>query len=211
MNKCSLVVGAAMLLTALTPSQSQAWVRLGIGINVPIYPRPYYYGPYGYPYGYPYYQPYPVYVAPAPVYVGPPPSGVQPAPVYQPAPVVRAQDSRSQSFDETGPPPQAVTVNQGEMGRLLQQLSNQEERTRCDAALELGRMKAQQAIDPLCTLLSSDRSSQVRETAARALGLIGSARALGALQNSALADNDREVRHSAQFSAEVIRASLRRD
>jgi hypothetical protein len=56
-----------------------------------------------------------------------------------------------------------------------------------------------------------DRSSQVRETAARALGLIGSARALTALQNAALADNDREVRHSAQYAAEVIRASLRRD
>jgi hypothetical protein len=40
--------------------------------------------------------------------------------------------------------------------------------------------------------------------------LLGNSRALPVLQNAALADNDREVRHSAQFSAEVIRATLRK-
>jgi hypothetical protein len=40
--------------------------------------------------------------------------------------------------------------------------------------------------------------------------LIGSPAALPALQNAAQADSDRDVRHSASFSAEIIRANLRR-
>ena len=80
-----------------------------------------------------------------------------------------------------------------------------------DAAMELGRMRADRAVEPLCTLVSTDRSPLVREAAARALGLIGSQRALNALQQAAQADNDRDVRRSAQFSAEVIRTNLRRD
>jgi hypothetical protein len=46
----------------------------------------------------------------------------------------------------------------------------------------------------------------VREAAARGLGLIGAASSLEALQRAALADDDREVRHSAGFAAEVITA-----
>jgi hypothetical protein len=217
MRKLSLLLGLAVTVAAFTPAQGHAWVRVGIGIGFPIYAGPYY-GPY--PYYYPYYPAYPAYVAaPAPVYVSPAPQPVQqPAPVTsqaplpsQPVPVVRAQDARSQNYDETAPPPKLVAVNQTDYGRTIQQLSNQDERVRCDAAIDLGRMKAQQAVDQLSTMLQSDRSPQARETAARALGLIGNPRALATLQNAALADNDREVRHSAQFSAEVIRASMRRE
>ena len=41
-------------------------------------------------------------------------------------------------------------------------------------------------------------------SSARALGLIGSSKALPALQRAAQADSDRDVRHSAQFAAEVV-------
>jgi HEAT repeats len=208
MKKWSLLLGVAVAFAAFTPAQGQAWVRVGIGIGFPIYAGPYY-GPYYYPY----YQPYPIYAAPAPVYVAPAPAVVQqPPPVYsQPVPTVRAQESHSPSYEETAPQPKLVAGIPADFNRAIQQLSNQDERARSDAALELGRMKAQQAVDQLCTMLQSDHSPQVRETAARALGLIGNPRALAALQNSAMADGDREVRHSSQFSAEVIRASLRKD
>jgi hypothetical protein len=39
--------------------------------------------------------------------------------------------------------------------------------------------------------------------------LIGSPSALKALQNAAQGDDDRDVRHSAQFAAESIRANMR--
>jgi HEAT repeats len=203
MNKCKWAVALMALWAACAAPADAAWVRVGIGIGLPIYPAPWY-GPYGYPY----YQPYPVYVSPPPVYVAPAPAVVQPAPtVYQPVPAVQ---SRSQNYEELPPPRANTTANQPDISRFLQQMSSGEERVRADAALELGRMKAQQALDPLCSLLNSDNSPQVRETAARALGLLGNSRALPVLQNAALADNDREVRHSAQFSAEVIRATLRK-
>jgi HEAT repeat protein len=50
----------------------------------------------------------------------------------------------------------------------------------------------------------------VREAAARALGLIGAPTALSALQYAAQADDDRDVRHSASFAADVIRSNLGR-
>jgi hypothetical protein len=203
MKKCILTIGIAVLLASASNQAEAGWVRVGIGIGFPVYAGPYY-GPYCYPY----YQPYPVYVAPAPapVYVAPAPAVIQSnPPAYQ-----QAQPNRS-NYDETAPPPRSIDAHQADISRYLQQLSQQDDHVRGDAAMELGRLKAQQAIDPLCNTLNSDRSPQVRETAARALGLIGSTRALNALQSAALADSDRDVRHSAQYAAEVIRASLRRD
>jgi HEAT repeat protein len=50
----------------------------------------------------------------------------------------------------------------------------------------------------------------VREAAARALGLIALPGSLEALQHAAQADEDRDVRRSAAFAADVIRANLRR-
>jgi HEAT repeat protein len=46
----------------------------------------------------------------------------------------------------------------------------------------------------------------VRESAARGLGLIADPAALTALEQAAQLDGDRDVRHSAAFAAEVIRA-----
>jgi len=54
-------------------------------------------------------------------------------------------------------------------------------------------------------MLASDRSPAVRDSAARALGLIGSRASLAALDRAAQSDDDRDVRRSAQFAAEVIR------
>jgi HEAT repeat protein len=46
----------------------------------------------------------------------------------------------------------------------------------------------------------------VRESAARALGLIASTKGLPALQRAAQVDEDRDVRRSAQFAIEVIQS-----
>ena len=134
---------------------------------------------------------------------------VQPAPLCQPVPVVTRANSNS--YEEPAPQPRPYEANTAATNRYMQQLFDQEERVRSDAAMELGRMRADRAVEPLCTLVTTDRSPLVREAAARALGLIGSTRGLAALQQAAQADNDRDVRRSAQFSAEVIRTNLRRD
>jgi len=72
--------------------------------------------------------------------------------------------------------------------------------------MQLGRLRALAGIDPLAATLAGDRSPLVREAAARGLGLIGSPKALPALQHAAMADPDRDVRHSAQFAAEVVQS-----
>jgi HEAT repeat protein len=59
-------------------------------------------------------------------------------------------------------------------------------------------------------MLAGDRSATVREAAARALGLIATPATLPALQRAAQADDDREVRASARFAADVVRDRLRR-
>jgi hypothetical protein len=192
-----LAAGVTAALAAFVP-QAEARGVIGIGINVgvPICPRPYWGG-----YYYPYYRPYPVYVAPAPVYVAPPPVYVEQPVLVRPAPVPVVQPSGA---------PQVVKAGDGQAQRLIPQLFDQQETVRSEAALELGRMRNQQAVDPLITLVSTDRSPLVREAAARALGLIGSEKGLTALQNAAQGDNDRDVRRSAQFAAEVIQTNLRR-
>jgi HEAT repeat protein len=74
-----------------------------------------------------------------------------------------------------------------------------------ESALQLGRLRASDAVDPLAATLAGDRSPQVREAAARALALIGSSKGLPALEQAARADADPTVRHSAEFSIDVIR------
>jgi HEAT repeat protein len=96
---------------------------------------------------------------------------------------------------------------QAEIEKRIQHLSNPDAKVRADVAIELGRMKAEKAVDALTTTLAGDTSATVREASARALGLIGSARALPALQRAAQADADRDVRNSARFAAEVIQAN----
>ena len=81
---------------------------------------------------------------------------------------------------------------------------------RADAAIRLGRNKDAQAVPHLTQTLRSDSSPAVREAAARGLGLIGAPASLSALQNAAQADDDRDVRRSASFAAEIIRANLGR-
>jgi HEAT repeat protein len=119
-----------------------------------------------------------------------------------PIPVVKAVPAAPQLVPVVSEVPAKVD-------NLLSQLSNPNEAVRRDAALDLGRMKAQRAVDPLMNMLSKDSSSVVRDAAARALGLIAAPRSLQALIYAAQADNDREVRHSAQFAVEVIRTNLR--
>jgi HEAT repeat protein len=99
---------------------------------------------------------------------------------------------------------------QSDIDHHLQLLANPDERVRLDSVVQLGRLKAYRAVDSLSATLAGDHSPAVREGAARALGLIGSAKALPALQHAAQADDDRDVRHSAQFAAEVIRSNLSR-
>jgi HEAT repeat protein len=75
-----------------------------------------------------------------------------------------------------------------------------------DAATRLGRLKAGRAVDPLAATLAGDASPRVREAAAKALGIIGSAKALPALRKAAEADGDRDVRHTAEFAMEIVQA-----
>jgi HEAT repeat protein len=96
------------------------------------------------------------------------------------------------------------------MQHLFQMLRDPGEGARVSAVMQLGRSRVQQAVAPLSQALGDDPSARVREAAARALGLIASPESLNALQTAAQADDDREVRHSAQFAAEVIRGNLRR-
>jgi hypothetical protein len=194
------VLAAAALLAA--PPVAQARVAVGIGIGFPIFPGPFC-GPYCGPY---FYRPYPVYVAPPPVYVQPAPVYVQPAqPVYQAAPA-----------PASAYPPAPVTAyspgstREGDIQRYTQGLQHTDPRERAEAAVQLGRLRAASAVPSLSALLTNDRSPAVRDAAARALGLVGSADALSALQRAAQADDDRDVRRDASYAAEVIRTSLQK-
>ena len=191
----------SLMWLSLPCPQAQAWghggLVIGVGIGIPCY-RPYYYGP-AYYYG----APYPVYVAPAPVVVQPAPVVVQPAPAPRSAQTVESTES--------GLPLTPVRYTNGaEVDRNLQLLADPSEKVRLDAVLQLGKMKAARAVDPVAATLAGDRSPQVRDAAARALGLIGSPRGLTALKYAAQADNDRDVRHSAQFAVEVIQSNMKR-
>jgi hypothetical protein len=222
----------AALAVAALPGAVRAHFGLGIGINlgVPVYPRPYYY-----PYPY-YYRPYPVVVAapPPPVVVVPAAAPVAAVPVVQAAPVpvvqaapvppppppapvapvvAHAPPSPAPVTPAVAPaplPPAPIAVAQpvaaNEASRSLNELHHADERVRAEAAVQLGRAQTGQAVGPLSASLAGDGSPAVREAAARALGLIGDAAALPALERAAGADPDAEVRHSARFAAEGIRA-----
>ncbi len=96
-----------------------------------------------------------------------------------------------------------------DVDKALQLLSSAREHDRMEAAIALGRNKVEKATDPLQNLLATDFNPRVREAAARALGLIGSPKSLKALQTAAQADDDSNVRHSAQFAAETIHANAK--
>ena len=207
MRTLRVLVLVIVVLGSLSATPARAWWHggwgLGINIGIPIFPPPCYYPP---PY---YYRPYyPVVVAPPPVVVQPVPVAVAPAAAPAPAaaqapPVVAAGYQTSGPAPVTLQPPVADDRHQ-EVEHLLQHLANPNDRARADAARQLGRLRAQRAVDPLMATLAGDRSAEVREEAARALGLIASPKAVPALQRAAQVDADRFVRHSAEFALDVI-------
>jgi hypothetical protein len=192
-----LTVGVVVLL--LLPWGSaragHGFFSIGIGIGLPVY-RPWC----GYPY---YYRAYPVVVQPAPVIL-------QPAPVVQPVPAVPVVPATPATLPAAPVPvtarSQLPDERQADVDRNLQLLSAADERLRADAAIQLGRLRAHQATERLETTLAGDRSPQVREAAARALGLIGSPHSLAVLLRAAQADGDRDVRTSARFAVDVVQA-----
>jgi HEAT repeat protein len=131
----------------------------------------------------------------------------EPPPAPQPY-VSTAASPAPQSWSNTAVTPAAALDNSG-AAEQLRLLSNPDERVRSDAALRLGRLQVEQAVDPLAATLAGDRSPVVRDAAARALGLIGSPRALTALTHAAQVDSDRDVRRSAQFAVDVIQTNRR--
>lgn len=220
----------AVAVVACACTSARAGVRIGIGIGVP-FPYYYGYGPYYRPYYgyYPYYYPGAVVVAapapavvvqPAPAAVQPAPSGYQPAPASTPPPPTLPAPTpiaSAPALQVSQPAPLAPAVarssapdEHSEYDRLFQLMNDPGEGARISAIMQLGRAKVQQAVGPITQALNNDSSPRVRDAAARALGLIASPSSLNALQTAAQADDDKEVRHSAQFAAEVIRSNLRR-
>jgi hypothetical protein len=225
--------GLITLIAACWASgDAQAGWSVGVRVGGPCY-RPYYRPYWGgigigfnfYPGYYPY---YPVYaVAPAPVVVAPAPVVVGSAPAVQPGYSAQSPQSAPPAAPEPLAPPvptssaaqPAVTTAaaaspganwKAEIDTCLQQLRSTQEQTRAEALVQLGRLKATRATGPMIKALNEDPSPVVREAAARGLGLIAAPSTLAALQRAALDDNDREVRHSASFAADVIRGNLRR-
>jgi hypothetical protein len=201
---------AALVLAALPWSAAHAGGFVGVSIGFPIGGC---YHHYPYCGGYYYYRPYPaVYAVPAPVYVQPPLVEAVPAqPVYSAPAAVTAPPPASTL---TLAPVPATTVRaaagdgrQSDIENCLAHMANPDEKVRADMALQLGRMHALRAVDSLNSTLAKDPSPAVRDATARALGLIGSNASLVALDRAAQEDNDRDVRRSAQYAAEVIRAN----
>jgi hypothetical protein len=170
---------------------------------------------FGHPWHHPCYRPFPVY------HYRPVPLFVETYPIYRPVTVVEPVPYVVQPAAPTPvlPPPRAVPAptssvtpavareeRSPEVDRYLDHLRNPDEQVRADMVLQLGRMKVDRAVDPLAATLAGDVSPTVREAAARALGLIGSRRALPALTRAAQADSDRDVRNSARFAVEVIQS-----
>jgi hypothetical protein len=204
MKRPQLMLALLALLT-FTPftqiSQARPYIGFGIRIGPGFYygPGPYYYG-----YGYPYYVPGPI------VYETAPPIVVRQAvPVIEGVPAPAAPSPPPPPLPPNVVPTQNVAPTATRLDSLISQLSDPGETVRRDAAMDLGRMKAQKAVDPLIQILSKDASPIARDGAARALGLIASPRGLNALIYASQADNDRDVRHSAQFAVEIIRTNLR--
>jgi hypothetical protein len=195
MNAKRLLLLAGVALLALPAATAHAGVGVGVSIGFPYYYRPYCYHPYYY------YRPVvPVYVAP--------PVVVQPVPVVETVlvqPVPAVQSSQLTPAPQAVQPASRVESRGDEIERLMQHLSNPDDKVRADVAIQLGRLKARRASEPLERVLASDRSPEVRDAAARALGLISLPASLPALEHAAQADADGTVRSSARFAVDVIR------
>src|SRR5262249_26280144 len=92
----------------------------------------------------------------------------------------------------------------------MQALGSADERARSDAAMELGRIRAEAAGDRLANLPANGPRPPARGNAPRHLGPYGPPPRRQPLRYAAQADNARDVRHSAQFSMEVITSQMRR-
>jgi hypothetical protein len=211
MQAMRIKILAALLVVLGAWSTAEAGVVVGVGVG-PYY-RPYY--GYRHYYGYGYYRPYPVVVGVGvgPVVVGESPVVVQPPPVYATNPPLVNVPNPAPAAPAVAPAaapaaPVARAAAPDEFEQLLQQFNSPNERVRAEAAMTAGRNKVVKAVAPLTQMLARDDSPKVREAAARGLGLIADRGSLNALQTAAQSDDDREVRHSAQFAAEVIRANL---
>jgi hypothetical protein len=196
MNAKRFLLVAALLLLAVPGGSVRAGgVGVGVYIGGPYYYRPYYYRPYYY-----YYPPTPIVVAPAPA-----PVVVQPPATQAPATATIEAVPAPSSPGEL-PLPRPAETRGEEIDQLLQHLKNPDDKVRADVAIRLGRLKARRAAEPLEKVLATDRSPDVRDAAARALGLIGMPASIPALQHAAQSDDDRGVRASAQFAVDVIRS-----
>lgn len=209
----AIVVWAFLGLVSGPVSAGGGW-SVGIGIGGPgyyPYPRPWGYGYYRYP---------GIYYRPGPVILETGPVVVQPAPVIQQVPVVTQPTYVTQPYapavvnppanSPAVPHPPTYSSNQAILEGHLQQLGSNDANARVEAALQLGRLKAQTATSSLETLLRRDPSPAVREAAARALGLIGSPQSLTVLKYAAQSDEDEKVRHSAVFSIDIIQSNMSR-
>jgi hypothetical protein len=101
-GKRAWVLAAVLMLALPLASAHAGGVRIGIGIGIPVFYRPY--RPY-----YPVYvAPAPIYYAPAPVYIVPaqPPAYVQPAPTVIQAPAPQPQPAPAPSPNPPPPPGQ---------------------------------------------------------------------------------------------------------
>src|SRR4029079_5315097 len=126
----------------------------------------------------------PVVVGAAPVVVQQPaivqqPVVVQPAytpttpPPAAPAPPPTATPATADASPTPGVlPAMATRTGNNEIDMALQQLRAGDEQARADAAVRLGRLRAEQAVGAIVKALNSDGSPIVREAAARGLGLI---------------------------------------
>lgn len=201
-----LLLGLLWGALAFATEAQASNVRWSIGLNFggpPVY-RPYYHYPL-----YHYHYVRPVYVEPAPVIVRPAPVVYEAAPVVVPSPVVVSPPPARTTLSGSSVTPVIAESSPSSIDAHLNLLRNPDEKVRADAALELGRSKAERVVDSLAATLAGDRSASVRDAAARALALLGSPRGLAALTHAAAADPDRDVRRSAQFAVEVIQSQRR--
>lgn len=186
-----LAILLGLLLTHTDAARAGGW-SVGVSVGVPFCHRPCF-GPC-------FYRPYPVYVAPAPVYV---PVAYERVPVVAPvAPTVRPVPEVSHAAYDGG--------REDDIARYQRQLQHPDCRERAEAAVQLGRLRAPGSQGTLTAALTNDRSPLVREAAARGLGLLGASDGLDSLQRAAQSDDDRDVRCSASYAADVIRANLSR-
>ena len=74
-----------------------------------------------------------------------------------------------------------AAIGQAALGSLLAALRHEEWILRLHACEALGKMGAEEAVEPLCQVMGHDRDAAVRQDAAKALGMLRSPKAVDAL------------------------------